>query len=130
MVKLAPHLVRPLPMVVPAFDGARPDRLTGIGLNMYDVMAAPSLRGRERAVRPEQSDTEWSPARHRVITGEEASELLPALAARNPTGGYLFYDCQTDDARLVLTVLGEAERFGAICANRLEVTELTGWDPG
>ena len=44
MVKLAPHLVRPLQLVVPAFDGARPDRLTGIGLNMYDVMAAPSLR--------------------------------------------------------------------------------------
>src|SRR5918911_864124 len=46
MVKLAPHLVRPLPLVVPAFDGARPDRLVGIGLNMYDVMATPRLRGR------------------------------------------------------------------------------------
>src|SRR5580693_8508078 len=46
LVKLAPHLVRPLPLVVPAFDGARPDRLTGVGLNMYDVMAAPPLRGR------------------------------------------------------------------------------------
>src|SRR6201986_4328650 len=44
MVKLAPHLVRPLQMVVPAFDGARPDRLTGIGVNMYDGMDAPSLR--------------------------------------------------------------------------------------
>ena len=50
--------------------------------------------------------------------------LLPAFAPRRPSGGYLFYDCQTDDARLVLTVLGEAERFGAICANRLRVTEL------
>src|SRR5947209_5615559 len=46
MVKLAPHLVRPLPMVVSAFNGARPDRLMGIGLNMYDVMATPALRGR------------------------------------------------------------------------------------
>src|SRR5690348_18118770 len=45
MVRLAPHLVKPLPLVVPAFDGARPDRLVGIGLNMYDVMATP-LRGR------------------------------------------------------------------------------------
>ena len=51
-------------------------------------------------------------------------ELIPALAERAPTAGYLFYDCQTDDARLVLTVLGEAERFGAVCANRLEVVEL------
>jgi glycerol-3-phosphate dehydrogenase len=126
MVKLAPHLVRPLQFVVPAFDGARPDRLMAIGLNMYDVMAAPSLRARRSARRggPEAGDSDWSPARHRVISGEEVSELVPALSARNPTGGYLFYDCQTDDARLVLTVLGEAERFGAICGNRLQVTQL------
>jgi glycerol-3-phosphate dehydrogenase len=130
MVRLAPHLVRPLPLVVPAFDGARPDRLVGIGLNMYDVMAAPSLRARRSARRDgtQAGEVDWSPARHRVISGGEVVELLPALAARQPSGGYLFYDCQTDDARLVLTVLGEAERFGAICANRLEVTELVGVD--
>ncbi len=138
MVKLAPHLVRPLPMVVPAFNGSRPDRMTGIGLNLYDVMAAPSLRGRRarlsargashpaaRRGGPDPDEANWSPARHRMISGAEVRELLPALAIRNPTGGYLFYDCQTDDARLVLTVLGEAERFGAICANRLRVTELS-----
>ncbi|MFL5829397.1 MAG: FAD-dependent oxidoreductase [Solirubrobacteraceae bacterium] len=132
MVQLAPHLVKPLPLVVPAFDGARPDRLVGIGLNMYDVMATPRLRGRRSARRAsrgsavpqEDPEADWSPARHRVIGGDEVAELLPALSARNPTGGYLFYDCQTDDARLVLTVLGEAERFGAICANRLKVVEL------
>jgi glycerol-3-phosphate dehydrogenase len=129
MVNLAPHLVTPLEMVVPAFGGGRPDRLVGIGLNMYDVMATPRLRGRRAARRAaENGDTDWSPARHRLISGEEVVELLPALAAREPTGGYLFYDCQTDDARLVLTVLGEAERFGAICANRLEVVGLVSHD--
>jgi glycerol-3-phosphate dehydrogenase len=66
----------------------------------------------------------WSPERHRIVSGEEVVELLPAIAAREPTSGYLFYDCQTDDARLVLTVLGEAERFGALCANRLNATSL------
>jgi len=125
MVKLAPHLVKPLPMVVAAFDGARPDRLMGLGLNMYDVMAAPALRGRRSAGREE---TDWSPARHRIISGEDVVRLLPALEQRHPSGGYLFYDCQTDDVRLVLTVLGEAERFGAICANRVEVLELL--EPG
>ena len=128
MVRLAPHLVRPLPLVVPAFNGARLDRLVGIGLNMYDVMATPGLRGRrtrraERALE-NGNEADWSPARHRVISGEEVAELLPAFDERRPTGGYLFYDCQTDDARLVLTVLGEAERFGAVCANRLEVRRL------
>jgi glycerol-3-phosphate dehydrogenase len=114
LVALAPHLVKPLPLVVPAFEGAHPDRLVGVGLNLYDVMS------RDRRRRGEA----WSPERHRVISGEEVVELLPALAARDPTSGYLFYDCQTDDVRLVLTVLGEAERFGAVCANRLDVTGL------
>src|SRR5439155_14183898 len=72
----------------------------------------------------EDIDTEWSPARHRVISPEEVVELLPALSGRSPSGGYLFYDCQTDDVRLLLTVLGEAERFGAICVNRVEVSQL------
>jgi glycerol-3-phosphate dehydrogenase len=125
MVKLAPHLVTPLEMVVPAFGGARPDRLVGIGLNMYDVMATPRLRGRRGARRgAEDRDGDWSPARHRAISGQEVVERLPALEARRPSGGYLFYDCQTDDARLVLTALGEAERFGAICANRVQATAL------
>jgi len=117
LTTIAPHLVKPLPLVVAAFDGARPDRLTGVGLNLYDVMAVERLRGR-------RANDHWSPDRHRIINGDEVLELLPALAPRDPTSGYLFYDCQTDDARLVLTVLGEAERFGAVAANRVEVTEL------
>jgi glycerol-3-phosphate dehydrogenase len=114
MVELAPHLVRPLPMLVPAFEGKRPDRLMGVGLNMYDAMSW--RRGRD--------DEEWSPARHRTIDGDETLAMAPALAARAPTASYLFYDCQTDDVRLVLTVLGEAERFGAVCVNGAEVTGL------
>jgi glycerol-3-phosphate dehydrogenase len=134
MVTLAPHLVRPLPMVVPAFDGARPDRLVGVGLNLYDVMSVDRDRLRSRRARRSRSERapedgvkggeSWSPERHRVISGPEVLELLPALGAREPTSGYLFYDCQTDDVRLVLTVLGEAERFGAVCTNRVDVTGL------
>src|SRR6185312_12429175 len=66
----------------------------------------------------------WSPERHRVISGEEVVELIPALEPREPNSAYLFYDCQTDDSRLVLTVLGEAERFGAVCVNGADVVEL------
>jgi glycerol-3-phosphate dehydrogenase len=115
LVRLAPHLVAPLPLLVPAFEGRRPDRLMGMGLNMYDAMSW--RRGRDE-------DEEWSPARHRIIGGAETIELAPALAGRNPSAAYLFYDCQTDDARLVLTVLAEAERFGAVCANACEAAGL------
>src|SRR3954453_20173549 len=127
MVGLAPHLVKPLPLIVPAFDGARPDRMMGMGLNLYDVMSVDKLRsplrrrGREREV---ESTESWSPDRHRIVDAGEVAEGLPALAAREPTSGYLFYDCQTDDSLLVLTVLAEAERFGAVCANGLLLTEL------
>lgn len=133
MVALAPHLVRPLPLVVPAFDGSRPDRLVGVGLNLYDVMAVDRGRFRTRRARRANAQTRgltngqgesWSPERHRVISGEEVVEMLPALSARQPSSGYLFYDCQTDDARLVLTILGEAERFGAVCANRVGAESL------
>jgi len=127
-VALAPHLVRPLKLVVAAFGGERPQRMLGAGLSMYDVMSMDRLRrpGRRRREPDVNADgvPDWSPERHRIISGDEVVDLLPALAAREPTAGYLFYDCQTDDARLVLTILGEAERFGTVCANWLEVTGL------
>ena len=126
LVNLAPHLVRPLALLIPSFEGKHPERVLGAGLRMYDVMATerirlPSLRRRD-------GDTpdleEWSPERHRIVDADEVVRLLPALAAREPTSAYLFYDCQTDDVRLVLTVLGEAERYGAVMANRCRVLEL------
>ena len=119
MVELAPHLVTPLPLVVPAFGDDRPDRLVGVGLNLYDVMSVSARRRRRNG-----TDEPWSPDRHRMIDGAEVLELLPALEGRDPSSGYLFYDCQTDDARLVLTVLAEAARFGAVYANRIHVTDL------
>jgi glycerol-3-phosphate dehydrogenase len=79
-----------------------------------------------RSSRDEGEDFYWSPDRHRTITGEEAAELAPALAPRDPRSAYMFYDCQTDDVRLVLTILGEAERYGAVMLNGAEVVEVSG----
>jgi glycerol-3-phosphate dehydrogenase len=126
MVNLAPHLVRPLPLLIPAFDGRRPDRVLGVGLNMYDVMATERRRrrGAEEPRRRRVDEESWSPDRHRTVDAEETLRMLPALAAREPTAAYLFYDCQTDDVRLTLTILAEAERYGAVCSNAVEVTGL------
>ncbi len=128
MVQLAPHLVYPTPFVVPTLGEDRRDRRIGIGLNMYDVMATTRVgrsRREMRSSRDTDEDAYWSPDRHRTIDGDEVTELIPSLKARDPKSAYLFYDCQTDDARLVLTVLGEAERFGAVMLNGAEVTEVT-----
>ena len=127
MVQLAPHLVYPTPFLVAALGEERRDRKLGLGLNMYDVMATTRVgrsRRELRASKEEDEDFYWSPDRHRTIGREEVLEMVPALAAREPKDAYLFYDCQTDDVRLVLTVLGEAERFGAVMLNGANVTEL------
>jgi glycerol-3-phosphate dehydrogenase len=127
MVQLAPHLVYPTPFLVPSFAEERRDRKLGMGLNMYDVMATTRVgrsRREMRASKQEDEDFYWSPDRHRTIDRDELLELVPALAPRDPNDAYLFYDCQTDDVRLVLTILGEAERFGAVMANGTEVTEV------
>jgi len=125
MVHLAPHLVYPTPYLVPALGEDRRDLRIGIGLNMYDVMATSRIgRGRSQRAEHGAEGEWWSPDRHRTISGEEAAELCPALAPSDPSSAYLFYDCQTDDSRLVLTILGEAERFGAVLLNGAEVTEI------
>jgi glycerol-3-phosphate dehydrogenase len=127
MVQLAPHLVYPTPFLIPSFGEERRDRKVGAGLNMYDVMATTRVgRGRRemRSSKEEDEDFYWSPDRHRTIDRDELLEMVPALEQRDPNDAYLFYDCQTDDVRLVLTILGEAERFGAVMLNGAEVTEI------
>lgn len=130
MVELAPHLVWPTPFLVTAFEGERIDRKIGVGLNMYDAMQRGQASRRVdkqrraelaglsfRQYKAEFDEKEWTPERHRVIDGDEVKQRVPALASRDPKSAYLFYDCQTDDVRLVLTILGEAERYGALIAN-------------
>jgi glycerol-3-phosphate dehydrogenase len=132
LVHLAPHLVYPTPFLVAALGEERRDRKVGIGLNMYDVMAT-TRAGRGRREKREKYSSQareeepyWAPDRHRTIGHDEVLGLVPALASRDPHDAYLFYDCQTDDVRLVLTVLGEAERYGAVALNGAEVVEVTG----
>lgn len=128
MVELAPHLVYPTPFLVPTFGEDKPDRKLGLGLNAYDVLAGVgggrNRRERRWRRRPAEAEDSWSPDRHRTIDRDEVLDLTPALADRDPDSAYMFYDCQTDDARLVLTVLGEAQRFGAVCLNGARVTAV------
>src|SRR5215212_6285301 len=92
MVQLAPHLVYPTPFLVPTLGEERRNWRIGIGLNMYDVMAttrvgqgrrdrqARERTSRERALVEQAAEEDWAPDRHRTISGEEASELVPALS--------------------------------------------------
>src|SRR4051794_1850984 len=125
LVQLAPHLVYPTPFLVPTIGDDRRSRMLSMGLNLYDVMATTRVgqSRRQRAARQAAGDY-WAPDRHRIPESAEAAELIPALAPLEATTAYVFYDCQTDDARLVLTILGEAERLGAVPPNRAGVVGL------
>ena len=57
LTTLAPHLVKPLPLVVPSFGGKRPDRMLGTGLHLYDRMSRELRRN---------SQVEWNPDKHRI----------------------------------------------------------------
>ena len=63
---------------LPAFGGQRPDRLLGLGLNMYDVMsrAASPLADAARDANGD-GQVDWSPDRHRTIDGDEVVRADP-----------------------------------------------------
>lgn len=105
--RLAPHLVRPLPFVVPDSGGRRTTALTGIGLWLYDGLA--SFR---------------NVARHQRLSAAEVAERVPGLVPGLGQAGYEYHDCRTDDARLVLEVARAAHRFGADVVPRAEVVAL------
>lgn len=122
LLQNAPHLVRPLPFVLPLYAGARrplglrlPPGLgtalpvgMALGLRVYDLLAR----------RP--------PARrHRDLTPAAAAALVPALRLDGLRRAYLYYDAITDDARLTLTVIRTAVRLGAVVTNYAEVVGVT-----
>ncbi len=109
----APHLVTPLPFLIPMFgkDGVIPAkiaRLLGIAMWGYD------LTGGYRIGR-----------RHERVTKEQALEYFPTLRPDNLVSGYVYYDAAADDARLVVSVLRTAaHQFGAVVANRTTVSGI------
>ncbi|MGO9027167.1 MAG: FAD-dependent oxidoreductase [Acidimicrobiales bacterium] len=110
----APHLVSPLPFLIPLFgrDGVvnrSVARFYRTALWLYD------LTGGVRIGR-----------RHERVTREQALAHLPTLRADRLVAGFLYWDARTDDARLTLTVVRTAVLdHGAVAANHTRVTALT-----
>jgi glycerol-3-phosphate dehydrogenase len=114
LMKVAPHIVRPMDFLYPVWPDTAKRRLLGLGLTTYDVFAMASLAGRGGATR-----------RHEKITAIEAVALAPAMIDSGIAYSYLYGDCATDDARLVLAIVQAARRFGALVVTHAEATGLT-----
>jgi len=105
LLRLAPHLVRPLAFVWPVYEGARIStwRL-GAGLALYDALALFRNVGR-----------------HRRLRAAEVTEHEPELRRDGLRGGALYFDAATDDARLTLANALGAAAAGAVVLNYAEV---------
>ena len=110
----APHLVSPLPFLIPLFgrDGVVSKavaRSYASALWMYDLTGG------------------WRIGhRHREVTKEEALAHLPTLSTDNLVAGFLYFDARADDARLTLSLARtSAFEFGAAVANYTPVVRLT-----
>ena len=108
LLRLAPHLVRPLQFTWPVYEGARiPQWRLGAGLMLYDVLALFRNVGR-----------------HQRLSRDAVLKHEPLLRPDGLLGGARYFDAATDDARLTLAnALGAAEA-GAVVVNHAAVTGL------
>jgi glycerol-3-phosphate dehydrogenase len=113
--RVAPHLVRPLPFLVPIYKDTRPGlEVMNIGLWIYDSLAL--FR---------------APRMHKTFRGRKAAaDLEPTLRTDGLRGVLEYYDCATDDARLVLENVIDARTLGAACHSYTEVTRFERDDRG
>lgn len=110
--RLAPHLVRPLPFIIPIYG--RMQRPLGLRLPTLLRPLAPlgirlGLSGYDLLAR--------SHPHHRQLSAEEALTYVPGLRTGGLRAAYLYYDAVTDDVRLTHAVLATARRHGAVTLN-------------
>ncbi len=121
LLRLAPHVARPLPFVVPLYAEtkrplgislpaiARPFAPLGvrIGLLAYDTFArSPELR-------------------HRVMPRAALERDVPDLRTDGLRSALIYYDARTDDVRLTHSVLATARAHGAATANYTSAVAMT-----
>jgi glycerol-3-phosphate dehydrogenase len=104
LLRAAPGLVEPQGFAFADYGNARKRRSFLAGLALYDLFAG----RRER---------HWHGS-------DEFAMLAPNVNRAGLAGGIVYTDAKTDDARLVLRVLGEAQRHGGAAVNYVAAHKL------
>ncbi len=108
LTRLAPHLVRPVPFLYP-LEHAWERPYVGAGVALYDGMA---MTGKYDMGVP----------KHKHIFRKQLARMAPDIRTDDLHGAIRYYDCQVDDARLVMTIARTAANNGAHVATRTKVT--------
>ena len=101
---IAPHLVRPVPFLLPLTERVWQRLYIGAGMLLYDEL------GGHKGLR-----------RHRHLTRRKALRIAPALKPDALIGAIQYWDAQVDDARHTLTTARTAAAYGAAVASSAAV---------
>ena len=112
LLRNAPHLVRPLPFLIPVMaKGGVVNRKVGWALGkamwLYDLTGGARIG-----------------KLHRRLGRDDTLAHLPTMPADRLAYGYLYHDAQVDDARLTLAVARTAAALGAVVVTYAPVTAL------
>jgi glycerol-3-phosphate dehydrogenase len=106
LLKNAPHVVYPLPTIVPLYSRLDvPYYWTG--LKAYDLLAG------KRNI-----------ARSQYLTARQTTAAIPTLRQAGLRGGIRYYDAGFDDMRLLISLMQTAIDEGAACVNYLRIERL------
>ena len=108
LLKLAPHLAQPVPFLLPIYEGDpySPFKIR-LGLTVYDLMGN---LGRKDL--------------HKMLSPAETLRRVPSLKPGGLRKGAVYFDSETDDARLTLENILDAADHGAVIANYTQIREL------
>jgi len=114
---IAPHMVDPLPFLVPNYGKRSAKLFMRIGFDIYDLLSFNRKRLTDKSKRL---------PRHKRISAKKALKLAPGLNPKGLIGGIIYYDCQMySPERLGLECLLGAAEHGAHIANYAEAVEIT-----
>jgi glycerol-3-phosphate dehydrogenase len=118
LLRIAPHLVSPLPIAIPTYGHGRSGKaFLGTGARVYDLLSWDRNRGirdPQRQIR----NTRW-------LSRNEVLAMFPHLETPRLTGAIVFEDGQMyNAARLVLAFVKSAAASGADVCNYVEATEF------
>ena len=117
LLRIAPHLVHPLPIVMPTYNQLMKNKLVmGVAIFVNDLFGLDRNQGVDPANQLPAS---------RVVSRDECLELLPGVAAEGITGGVIWHDAQMyNTERLTLAFVQAAADNGAAVANYLQAVDF------
>ena len=118
LLRVAPHLVEPLPIIIPTYGrGMQGRSAMAAGFRIYDALTFDRNRG--------IGDPSRRVPGGRILSPADTLELFPSVEPEGLTGGALFHDGQMyNPTRLGFSFLRSAVELGAVAVNYAEVRSL------